>query len=501
MDDMSTTTTKPMSYALRSLYPGAFASYQGTVFRVTSPSKGALAGVSMDMDLTMETMEKLTGEEDGRRLLEKARKKLIAQIQEDSKRTLPGLDKLRIIVPEKIDLRFDDSLSFVYCSDTACGTLNRLNYIKFPPKDRMPACPTCKKARVQQAPVWTPQKMNLKKTHALMGDPGATGIVRNLGVSQLFCYYSRPGDKCVHPSGDGKCVHAFDQKLGSLKMMDPQRPVDSLRRYNPHCPKGLVVPPERVQRLPRTGGFWFKMDFPRESMTVPLHVSAVEPYSMQNDTEVEEVNEVLADTKPVLLNPSLVELDNTKFTRLRVLEMVYGYRIGNRNNGVSSYYLDGQQNNVLGRLTETQGFMVSLKPSVYAKIDALKKDKNLPKETDYYVDIALHSIKHALLVLAPMFTGFDPDKFHGSYDALGSDRGGKIYVYDTDEGGNGGFAALIKSRESFIKMLKEISVRLTCPTRECLAACKQCLFIKNCGNINRGLNRHLVEELNIFYNN
>lgn len=112
-------------------------------------------------------------------------------------------------------------------------------------------------------------------------------------------------------------------------------------------------------------------------------------------------------------------------------------------------------------------------------------------------DIALHSIKHALLVLAPMWTGFEDDKFYGPYEIL--DEGGKIYVYDTDEGGNGGFAAIIQHRDNFIRMIKSIHQRLNCPTRECSKACKQCLFIKNCGNVNRKLNRKIVQSLKIFW--
>src|SRR5690606_6258577 len=115
-----------------------------------------------------------------------------------------------------------------------------------------------------------------QRSHTLLGDAGDQGVIRNMGVGQIFCYYSKPGDKCNHPdSTDGKCVHDFVPKLGSLKMTDPQRPIDSLRKHNPHCPKGLVVPPIKLDRLYRTSSYWYKMDFPRESMTVPLQVSSV----------------------------------------------------------------------------------------------------------------------------------------------------------------------------------------------------------------------------------
>ncbi len=493
---MTTTTTKSMGYALRSLYPGAFASYQGVVFRVTGPEPGAMSGISSDSKISNEVYRKLRATDSGKQLLTKAAEKLGRQLRDESGRSIENLEEVNIVVPKKIDLRFDDTLDMVYCSDPDCGTLYRLKWYPSLPRDGMPLCPVCRAKRVQQAPVWTPQRRTAVKTpHAVLGDP-SQNIVQNMGTKQVFCYYSRPGVKCVHPSGDGNCVTEFLLKLGSLKMMDPQRPVDSLRRHNPHCPKKLDVPPIPLERLHRTKTHWYKMDFPRESMTVPLQVSSVEEDHVENDSEVNEVNEVLRDVMPIIFNPDLVDFDKSNFSRLRVLEMTYGYRVGNRFNGVSSYYLDGQDNNVLGRLTETQGFVLSLKRKIDENIETIRAQK-YPKQTfEELKQIVLHSIKHALLVLAPMRTGFEPDKFHGSYDAL--QEGARVYVYDTDEGGNGGFGSLMKDRKSMVDMLSDISKRLSCPTRECLNACKQCLFIKNCGNVNRKLNRHMLLSLGLF---
>jgi len=486
-----TTTTKSLAYALRSLYPGAFASYRGVVFRVTSPQHTTLRGVTPDMPITVSVMRRLT-EPSGAKLLSKAISKLQNQIIEESGRTISNLNNVTVTVPEKIDLRFDDPLDMVYCSDPKCGTLDKLSYFRYPPKDRMPYCRRCHKTPVQQAPVWIPHRRSGVRSHALLGDPGI-GIIRNMGIHQIFCYYSRPGNKCTHPqSADGQCTHDFILKLGSLKMENPQRPIDSLRRHNPHCPKGLKVPPVKLERIWRTGNYWYKMDFPRESITVPLQVSAVERYSLADDTEISEVNEVLDDMKPLLFNPEIIDLENSRFSRVRVLELTYGFRIGNKFSGISSYYLDGQENNVLGRLTDTQGFVLVLKSKFHEIIDELSKKKDRK-------EVALHSLTHALLVLAPMYTGFEPDKFHGSYDVLGPEEGGRVYVYDTDEGGNGGFAALMHNRDNLIRMFKSIQQRLECPTRECLNACKQCLFIKNCGNVNRKLNRHLLLAMKIFW--
>lgn len=493
-----TVTNKSMGYALRSLYPGAFASYQGVVFRVTSPEQGSLKGITPDIKASFEIMQKLAEGESGRRLLQKASTRLERNIAEESQRNVPVSGNLNIIVPKKIDLRFDETLDMVYCKNPDCGTLDKLSYNKFPPKDRMPRCRYCNESPVAQAPVWIPQPLDPQGSHALLGETGEQAVIRNMGVKQIFCYYSKPGDRCDHPQSlDGKCTHDFIKKLGSLKMTDPQRPIDSLRKYNPHCPKELVVQPEKLDRLYRTGSYWYKMDFPRESMTVPLQVSAVEPFEMKDDPEVDEVNQVLEDAKRIVLNSKIVDVGNSKFTRMRVLEATYGYRIGNRFSGVSSYYIDGEENNVLGRLTNTQGFVLTLKPEFYKSVEDLNEQEKFTAETNELVDIALHSIKHALLVLAPRYTGFEPEKFYGSYDIL-PDKITKVYVYDTDEGGNGGFAALMRDGRSFHNMLKEISLRLDCPIRGCTEACKLCLFIKNCGNVNRKLNRHVLKSLQVF---
>lgn len=495
---MTTTTSKSLGYALRSLYPGSFASYQGVVFRVTGPEQGSLRGISIDFKASMDILNELAKDDLGKQLLQKTKTKIELKLAEETGRSI-SLQNLNIAVPKKIDLRFDDTLDMVYCKNPDCGTLDKLSYHKYPPKDQIPFCRFCKKSHVTQAPVWIPRPLNPQGSHALLGDATDQGVIRNMGLGQIFCYYSKPRDICSHPeSHDGKCVHDFVQKLGSLKMTDPQRPIDSLRKHNPHCPYGLSVPPIKLDRLYRTRSYWYKMDFPRESMTVPLQVSAVETFGITNDQEIIEVNEVLNDIKRTVFNHKLVDIERSEFTRMRVLEATYGFRIGNRYSGVSTYYLDGIENYVVGRLIKTQGFVLTIKPEFFRAVEELNEQEHSIATTDELTEIALHSIKHALLVLVPRYTGFEPEKFYGSYDILPDKKGARIYVYDTDDGSNGGFAALIRDGRSFHRMLEEISMRLGCPTRECKEACKLCLFIKNCGNVNKKLNRHLVEKLRIF---
>src|SRR3989442_13560538 len=132
-----TATSKSMGYALRSLYPGAFASYQGVVFRVTGPETGAMRGVADDSKLSREVYFKLRSTEAGKKLLLKATEKLQKQLLEESGRSI-SLDDLNVVVPKKIDLRFDETLDVEFCRDTNCGTLDRLSYFKLLPRDSMP---------------------------------------------------------------------------------------------------------------------------------------------------------------------------------------------------------------------------------------------------------------------------------------------------------------------------------------------------------------------------
>jgi ATP-dependent helicase YprA (DUF1998 family) len=142
-----------------------------------------------------------------------------------------------------------------------------------------------------------------------------------------------------------------------------------------------------------------------------------------------------------------------------------------------------------------------LKPQFHELVERIAEEGGVSQDPKRLKEVALHSIKHALLVLAPTYTGFEPEKFHGSYDVLPPEEGAVVYVYDTDEGGNGGFAAIMNDRDNLLRMFKGIHQRLECRTRECANACKQCLFIKNCGNVNRKLNRNLVLATGVFLSN
>jgi hypothetical protein len=234
-------------------------------------------------------------------------------------------------------------------------------------------------------------------------------------------------------------------------------------------------------------------------MTAPLSVSAIQPFKHPKLTgEVESINQILSEVKALIFNPDIIDLDGTRFSWLRVLEFTYGFRIGGRKNGVSTLYVDGSSNSVLGRLIETQGFVLALKPTFIERLQRIKEQKHWTQTVDELVEIALHSLEHALQVLAPQFTGFEPQLFWGGYDYLGAGNESFVYVYDSEEGGSGGYASLMQESRRFVEMIRQVSRRLSCPVRECQYACKHCLYIENCGMVNRKLNRQLLLDLQVF---
>jgi len=489
---MTTTVDKRMSYVLARLYPGAFASYRGVVFRVTEAGQDPLRGVKPD---TVETPRISTWlqSDHGRGLLKVVAEKIRDQIATDHERSIAiDPERISVSVPGKVSLRFDESLTVLYCPN--CGAMRNLNWIRGGSEGSLPDC-TCGH-RFAQAPVLVPRRVKTGSTPYILGGTATDEIVRPLPRYLFFCSYSKKGGICRHPqNSSGKCP----RPNSLLRVTNPQRPLESLRVVT-ECPLGLPVE-ERRLRVRAPPGIFYQVDFPRESITSPLTVSAVRPYSLRGDTEISEVNDALREVTPLLFNPEIVDLEETRFSRLDVLEVTYGYRIGTGTRGFSAYYVEGDTHYVLGRQIRTEGFVLKLKPVLRDRLrdiwDRQEKRSADEKTIDRLVQIVLHTAKHALLVAAPTYAGLEPDQFFGSYERT-PDGGGVVYVYDNEDGGCAGFASLIGDRFTLISMLEEASKRLECPIRRCEHACKQCIFFKNCGNSNRGLNRKLLLQLEIF---
>jgi len=494
------TTTRPLSVTLRTLYPGAFASYQGVIFRVVSPGIEVLSGVSEDPVKSEKTEEVLDNYPE---LAQKVYKIIQQQVLEDTGSRLPDKPTrpIRVRVPGKVDLRLDETLENVYCTNIHCGTLWKLRWSKQKTSRGLPQCALCG-SRVQQAPIFFPV-IDQRSTLSV----GAAGIQTGSEIQCLpnrvfFCHYKTPNGRCRAPtSTDHQCVTEFRDMLGSLAIFDPQRPIESLKIHNPDCPKKLDVPPIDVPRPHRQNDRWFSLDFPRESLNVPLTASSVVSYDEKNDPEIDEVNEVLKPLLGQFFKNDIVDFGDTKFTHMHMLETVYGYRLGNRISGVTTSYIGISMKTVLGRAIDTKGFQITIKPSIYEKIQQYRQSRNIPNTDEEILQVILHSLKHALLVEMPIFTGLDENKFHGTFEINENKEGwaARVYVYDTEDGGSGGFSTIIRNRNILETMLDDVRLRrINCPVRDCQHACKHCLYIKNCGFVNRKLHRKLLIHSGIF---
>ena len=498
--------TRALGIALHQLYPGAFASYQGIVFRVTSGTNDLLSGVTEDSIKTEKAEDALYEYPE---LTEKAFATIRKEVMRDTGVLLPDTErrKLRIKVPGKVDLRLDEKLENVFCQNHNCGTMWKLSWLlrNKPSSGGLPRCQLCGN-RVSQAPVFVPIADNSNTAPSI----GVAGVALNVEIQplptrQMFCHYKTPQDGCRAPGGDGRCVtEPFQDKLGSLIQFDSSRPIESLKLCNPDCPKKIPVPPIGILPPRRQPGFWWRKDYPRESLNSPLTATAVHSYDDYEDPETLEVNDVLQPMLGQFFNPEVVDLRKTRFTKMKILETVYGYRIGSKRYGTTTSYVGMNSKTVLGRVTDTKGFQVTIKPEIY---DVVKKIREKLRDADDYneedvLEIILHTLKHALLVEAPLCTGLDEQKFHGSFEInqkKEEDWAAKVYVYDTEDGGSGGFSTIMRNRDIMERMLDDIRLRrIHCPVRECKTACKFCISIKNCGFVNRRLNRHLLIRSNIF---
>lgn len=497
--------SRSLGMVIRMLYPLSYATWQDTVFHVNGI--GPLPGITTDMAKS----KKLNRDLDRNpQLLRKAYEKIrgdleeLDQLIEEWEEDEDGnpVTELNVAVPQKVDLRLDSSLDVVYCS--GCRKLSRLSKIGRNTKSGLPFHKGCEYGgRFKQAPFFVPRPSD-SRVVGVTGEPGAIKP-KSLSSRQIMCRYLGAGATCNHPdSKDGRCDTRSEFQLSYL-LINPKRPISGLRIINDHCPKGLGNIPWQKLTPPRVGaGHYYAKRFPSPGISSPLFVSIADE-DKKTSKDIDYVNSYINEVKKTLFNSKYVNIENTRFSKINVLEIVYGMRLGGAKSGsyTEHWLKGGENNNVIGRMLSTRGFVVSIKPEIYEKLDSIVekypdlKEKENPKR--YALDIIAHTLKHAMLVLVPRFTGYEDQKFMGAYEVLEGEGGAKVYLYDNENGGHGGFATLIKSGDSFKKMVSEIArTRLNCPVRECKYACGNCLFIRRCGKVNRDLNRHMLLDAEIF---
>ena len=490
---------KTLNVALRQCYPGAFVSYRGTVFKVKSSNNDdVLSGVTPDKMWTHKANDIISEHPN---LMNKVFDIINEEISEHVGIYLPDNDEynLEILVPGKIRLEIDDTLDRFYCQNSKCGTIWKLKWLRR--NFNGPGIPNCRICGhvVSQAPIFFPFKDN--STTLTIGVAGSSpqADIQPMSNPQLYCHYKYKS-QCKSPDSlDHKCVDDFIGTLGSLTQLDPTQPKESLTLCNPNCPKKLSVPEKPIERPRPHGQYRFWRDFPRTTLNHPLTAVAVSSYDDDDDLEIKEINMNIRSILPKFLNSDIIDHNNTKFTNMRILETVYGYVLGRNASGSRITYVNTDHKTIIGRVTNTKGLEITIKKTVYENI----KKINNSVDNNVILKIILHSFKHALLVEAPILTGLDENMFHGAYEINrgNADWAAKIYVYDVEDGSSGALSTIMRNKIILKKMLYNIHhTRLHCKIRECTHACKYCLYIRNCGSVNKKLNRHLLLKSGIFKN-
>lgn len=127
----------------------------------------------------------------------------------------------------------------------------------------------------------------------------------------------------------------------------------------------------------------------------------------------------------------------------------------------------------LGRKMDTQGVLFVINKDNFKKPAEEKQDK---------VFEVAHSVSHVIQRALVTLTGLSPQEFGESiYEDA---QQVEILAFDDSPGGIGAVKSVRDHADSFVMHLLNSSKPCV---RNCLSACKACLFIENCYMLNRGL--------------
>jgi hypothetical protein len=135
---------------------------------------------------------------------------------------------------------------------------------------------------------------------------------------------------------------------------------------------------------------------------------------------------------------------------------------------------------ILARRLNTRGMVIRLKPVLFEEIS----------DDPAAAGKLLHTVSHAFLKHLPLKAGLEPNEFYESLDV----EKREIAIYDNQPGGIGGVETVVDLEASELDSDYQhlVSDAQTCDL-DCPSACKACLYVENCGRLNRQLNRHLLE--------
>ena len=134
---------------------------------------------------------------------------------------------------------------------------------------------------------------------------------------------------------------------------------------------------------------------------------------------------------------------------------------------------------ILSRSMNTKGLVIRPKKELFDQC----------KDDPASISKILHTISHAFLKHLPLQTGLEPNEFYESIDIDSQE----ISIFDNQPGGIGGVLAItdVDNGELSPDYQQLVSTSVDCDI-ECPSACRACLYVENCGRLNRQLNRKLL---------
>lgn len=180
---------------------------------------------------------------------------------------------------------------------------------------------------------------------------------------------------------------------------------------------------------------------------------------------------------------------DVRFGRVAVTEFVLGYR---RVHDLGAYY--SQQLSIpirpfINNATRKMRVFCSHQATdgVQVVIERAMLNDLQPEEQGELV----HSLKHALINVAPVLTGLAMGEYGADFDP----SQGTVTLYDKGQGGKGGSRLLATTRIArWFELAQEL---VECRHNDCEQACRGCLFLPHtvCRTINRNLDRRLLQRV------
>lgn len=280
-------------------------------------------------------------------------------------------------------------------------------------------------------------------------------------------------------------------KCGNLRLLkssNPNFPIRSLywKCPNPDCEQiDDFRNPASKQNL-----FYFKPDYPYDNLFWPLTVRLTDPFDFTS----------LHDAKRIL-DTIMEHIKDIKFSnQMIVYDLCYGTVASKK----FFHFEDNHKRILYTRKFNTKGLIIEFDESLYSKIkESLETDidkisnPDIKAKLDFYLKnelemriAILHTLKHLILFELPMIVGIEPNKISGDY----SIDENSVYIFDNESGGIGVCETIRNDLQRFGKLFSQVKERAQSCKRDpyCNGACKLCVYIENCGNINHYLNRYLL---------